>query len=409
MINSDLKKFAIFINSKNEVNPSLTKSDVIIPFTANLANHDPLRVMKVSIVDCLFSNIFYNVRPGVNTFQIIDLFKAGRNKPASYKLTTVQISDGFYNYDTFTTWADANMGTIDSAVTYSGTSAPSGSQRVFYGFGSTYAGVTTNQIAASAYSLALAKVWMQTPSLGDMYQAYPSNTNLTPSTTHSNIYAGKYLVVDPVSYGMMHQLGYAFQNEGIIPTAIPGTPYFGYGVPIYSRETGGVTQYSFDNTNWGTSSSDTTFQKLVPQEISDFTGLDDLYIHCPQLRTQYQSAMGKAPMAPNDVVAVVPINVEFGLKMSYIPNFPLECFLVNTNITQLQFRMTNSSNVPLDFHGINWSLTMYCEEMEDESRQQLEDNPGGGRPDVFNYGNTMPAGAFMEGRLKRQKMFNQNR
>lgn len=407
-VNSDLKKYAVFINSKNDLNPSTSKSDVTIPFTGNLANHDPLRTVKISIVDVLFSNIFYNVRPGVNTFTFCDVFKAGRNKPASYRLSTVNIPYGFYSYQTFSEWANENMGRLVETVTYTGTGAPAGNQDVYYGFGSTYTGVTNNDIPASDFSLSLAKVWFQSQSLGDLYQAYPSDDTLTPSTTDSNIYAGRYLVDDSITYGMLHLLGYSFNGVFEAPI-IPGTNLRGWGFPIYSRQSGGFTQYSFDNVTFGTSSADTTIYKLQPSQISDFTGLDDLYIHCPQLRTQYQSAIGKAPNAPNDVVAVIPINVEFGQKVSFIPNFPLECFLMNTNITQLQFRMTNSNNQPLDFQGIDWGLTMFCEEMVDESRAQLEDNPDGVRPDVLQLGRYLNAGGYMEGRLKRQKQSSSKR
>jgi len=401
MINSDLKKFAVFINSKNEVNPSLHKSDVVIPFTGNLANHDPLRTVKVSITDVLFSNVFYNVRPGVATLQYVDVFAAGRNRPASYRVTTVEVPYGFYGYDTYTDYLNDHMGTLAQNITYSGAGAPAGNQKVFYGFGSSYAGVTTNNVPAASYSLSIAKIWMQTPSLGDMYQAYPSDSTLTPSTSESNIYAGRYLIDNSLTYSLLHMTGYSFRSVNTPP--IPNTPFHGWGVPIYSREVSGATQYSFDNVYWGTSAADTTIAKVIPMEISDFTGLDDLYIHCPQLRTQFQSSVGRAPNAPNDVVAVIPVAVQFGQKNSFIPNFPLECYLMNTNITQLQFTMTNSNNVPLDFHGIDWSLTMFCEEMIDDSRAQLEDNPDGARPDTMNYSGLINAGTYMEGRLKRQK------
>lgn len=403
-INSDLKKFAVFISSKNEVVPSTSKSDVTIPFTANLANHDPLKTIRVAITDVLFSNIFYNVREGVQTFQYVDLFAAGRNKPASYRVTTVVMPLGYYNYDTFAAWGNENMGTYDNTITYVGAGAPAGNQIVYYGFGSAYAGIVNNAIESTTFSLTTAKVWFQTPSLGDMYQAYPSDNTLTPSGEHSNIYAGRYLIDNTTTYGMLHMLGYSFSS--VVSPLIPGTPFRGWGVPIYSRTDGVVTEYSFDQVNWGASSTDTTIASVIPQEISDFTGLDDLYIHCPQLRTQYQSAVGKAPNAPNDVVAVIPVTVEFGQKNSFIPNFPLEAYLMNTNITQLEFRMTNSNNIPVDFHGIDWSLTMFCEEMIDSSRVQLEDNPEGAAPDLMSYGGIMRSGGFMEARLKRQRNFN---
>jgi hypothetical protein len=413
MTNSDLKKFAIFINSKNDLNPSLTKSDVTIPFTANLANHDPMRTFRVSIVDCLFSNIFYNVRPGANTLKIATLFAAGRNKAAYTEIQTIRVPYGFYSYDTITEYLNAShAGRLKSDITYTGTGAPSGNQRAFFGFGSYYPdqpAQDTNDIPASSFSTATAKCWFQTPSLGDLYQAYKADNSLTPSNTVSNIYAGFYLIEDTETYGLMHQLGYSFQETP--PPLIPNTELRGYGTPVYFYDNGSVTAYSFkQNTlavaDYGVSTADARFSEIQPQEVSDLTGLDDLYIHCPQFRTQYQSSIGRAPQAPNDVVAVIPINVEFAQKMSYIPQFPLECYLQNTNITQLQFRMTNSNNIPLDFHGINWQLTMFCEEMEDASRLQLEDNPDGAQPDAFSYANVMRSGGFMENRLKKRTLLN---
>ena len=101
-VNTDLNRFAVFINSKSAVYPSTSKSDVVIPFAANLANHDPLKTMKISIVDVLFSNVFYNVRAGVNKLKWVDVFAAGRGCPATYQVGEATLDDGFYNYDTFT-------------------------------------------------------------------------------------------------------------------------------------------------------------------------------------------------------------------------------------------------------------------------------------------------------------------
>lgn len=412
MTNSDLKKFAIFINSKNSLYGSLAKSDVTIPFTANLANHDPMRTFKVSIVDCLFSNIFYNVRPGADTLKILTHFAAGRNKVANSLTQVIKIPHGFYAYDSLTDYLNTAAGSLKTNITYTGPGAPAGSQRVFFGFGSYYPQQptqATNDVSASTFSTVSSKVWFQTPSLGDMYQNYLANNSLTPNNVVSNIYAGFYLIEDQETYGLMHQLGYSFTETP--PPLIPGTLHRGYGTPVYFQETASSTTYSFVpnstlSADYGVSATDERFSMVVPQEVSDLTGLDDMYIHCPQFRTQYQSSQGRAPQAPNDVVAVIPISCEFGQKMSYIPNFPLECFLQNTNITQLQFRMTNSNNIPLDFHGIDWQLTMFCEEMEDSSRLQLEDNPDGGQPDAFNYSNVMRSGGFMEQRLKKRTLLN---
>lgn len=392
-VNTDLNRFAVFINSKTSLYPTTTKSDVVIPFAANLCDTDPLKVMKVSIVDVLFSNVFYNIRPRVNKLKVLDVWAAGRGCAQTYSISEVVYEFGFYNYDSFTAAADASMGE-HITITFS-----TGADDIYKGFGSSYTGVINNNIPASSYTLQQAKVFFQTPSLGDMLQSV-AITGVTSPDTHSYIYAGKYLLADEESYGLLHLLGY-WSNDVSDAPKIEGTPYKGFGVPIYSRESGGTTQYSFDNINFGIATTDTTIATVVPDQTSDFTGLDDLYIHCEQLRTQFLSGISKSPLQPNDVVCVVPINVAYGEKMSFIPQFPLESFLLNTNITQLHFRMTNSNNEPLDFHGINWSLTMFCEEVDDEARIQAENTPLGALPSTFYAGGSNSFA--MQQRLKQAK------
>jgi len=112
------------------------------------------------------------------------------------------------------------------------------------------------------------------------------------------------------------------------------------------------------------------------------------------------SSQGRQPLAPNDVVCVVPINVAYGEKMSFVPNFPLESYLLNTNITQLRFRMTNSNNEELDFLGVNWSLTMYCEEVDDEARLAAESGPPSNVPQTFFTNGLNQRDYFMQNRVK---------
>jgi hypothetical protein len=391
--NSDFKKFAVFVNSKQSLVESTTKSECIIPFNGNMIDHDPLKVVRFSITDFLFSNVFYNVYPGVQTLKYIDVFAPGRNiSTYTYSITQVVVPIGNYNYDSLTAYLNTTLG---NAVN---TSFSTGSAEVFYGFGSTYNGLTTNDIAASGEDQTTGKVFANSPSLGDLYQPFKKDSSVT-ATGNSGIYCGKYLISDNDTYGLMHQLGFSFST--VVAPAIPNTPFTGWGFPIYSRQVASATQYSFDNVNFGTSSADLTVKTVVPICISNLSGLDDLYIHCDQLRTHYLSGILKYPLAPSDVVAVIPINVPFGDKMLFVPNFPLESFLVNTNITQLTFRMTNSNNVPLDFNGTDWSMTIYCEQMADESRIELENYPDSGN---FTTPASMPyqtqAGAHMEHRLK---------
>lgn len=413
--NTDLNRFAVFVNSKSAVYPSSTKSNVVIPFAANLANHDPLKMMKISIVDVLFSNVFYNIRPLVNKLKILNTFSAGRNKPASYLVREIVFDEGFYNYDTFTEKLN------DVTSIYSTTSGVwealqvdgvVGTQYSPVGFGSLTTGVDpSSQTAPANFSMTTGKVWFQTPTLADYHQNYLSDNTVnilsgTPysGTEHSWIFSGIYLIVDDETYGLMHLLGYTTVQVDN-PPSIAGTPYKGYGYPLYSREDAGSTQYSWDGILWSGDGGGNNINKtLMPRDISDFTGLDELYIHCDQFRTQFLSSISKAPLAPNDVVCVVPINVAFGEKMSFIPNFPLESFLINTNVTQLQFRLTNSSNQEVDFHGINWSIGMFCEEVDDTARIDAERGPIGNLPNTFfvNLQNEQ-AGQYMQQRLAQKR------
>lgn len=394
-VNTDLSRFAVFINSKVAVYPSTTKSDVVIPFAANLADHDPLKAMKVSIVDVLFSNTFYNIRDRVNKLKVLDLYAVGRNCPATYKIQDVSFVNGFYNYDSFTQDAATKSG-ARTDITFTNPGPASVTLSIYSGFGSVYPGITNDEIPAVNYSLQLAKVWFQTPTLGDMWQSGVVN-NATSPDGNSYIYAGKYLVVDEETAGLMKLLGYYNGDVSQAPI-IPGTTLRGYGVPIYHQHLLGEVRFSFDNVNFGTATNafNNDFKSLLPNVVSDFTGLDDLYIHCEQLRTQFLSGVSKNALQPNDVVCVVPINVPFGEKMSFIPQFPLESFLNNTNITQLRFRMTNSNNEELDFQGINWSLTMFCEEVDDEARINAENQPIGNLPNTFFAGGVNPNMAMQQ-------------
>jgi hypothetical protein len=395
-VNSDLKQFAVFINSKTAVIHTTTKSEVTIPFTANLASHDPLKIFKFSIVDFLFSNVFYNIRIGVQTLKYVDVFAPGRNVAEfTYRVRTAIIPPGYYSYDSLTSYLDEYMGDLQP-VTIGASSFD-----VLNGFGSAYDAITSDDISSSEFSTITGKVFFQTPSLGDMWQNVPPDNTVTSTTGYSEIYAGKYLIVDAETYNLMHILGYVFDSKPA--PSIPNTPFFGIGVPIYHKTVGSTTQYSFDNAAYGTSEVGfPAFEQIVPICMSDLTGLDDLYIHCAELRTQFMSGILKQPLSPGDVIAVVPINVPFGDKVSFVPNFPLISYLRNTNIAQLTFRMTNSNNQPLDFNGIDWSMTVFCEEVPDESKVQLEDNPGN-LPTPFFQGSDRMAGMQMQQRVKKAR------
>jgi hypothetical protein len=400
--NSDLKSFAVFVNSKASLVNTSQKSDVIIPFTANLAFHDPLKVVKFTIVDVLFTNVFYNIRVNFQTFKYLDVWAPGRGVANyTYTVRSVIVPIGFYSYDTLTSYLLNVMGNENSTTTFSGV-APN--PTIYYGFGSAYTAITTNEaVPSTASSITFGKVFLQTPALGDLFQPFKSDGTVTTSGI-SGIYAGKYLIDDSETKGLLHLLG--FSSSTNVAPAIPNTPFNGWGTAIYSRQVGSNTQYSFDNILWGTSATEPTFTTAMPTTISDLTGLDDLYIHCAQLRTQYMSGAKNYPLAPSDTVAVIPINVAFGEKMSFVPNFPLESYLINTNVTQLNFRMTNSNNELLDFQGIDWAMTLFITEEEDTSRMQAENGPTGNINTPFRLGSDLSGGAHMEQRLRGSKRQN---
>lgn len=394
-VNSDLRSFAVFVNSKAALIPSTDKSDVIIPFTGNLAYHDPLKVIKFSIVDVLFSNVFYNIRPNYQTIKILDVFAAGRgySKP-QYVTRTIVIPEGFYNYDTLTEYLIDSCG---ETITY--TKAGGGTIDILFGFGSD----VNILVDATFANLTTGKVHFNTPALGDLYQTI-STTVITGIHPVSGIYAGKYLLEDTETVGLLKQLGfYSTSNPG---APIPDTPYRGIGIPIYSKVVASTTEYSFNHVVYGTSNLNEVHATLTPDNISDLTGLDDVYVHCSQLRTQYMAGAKNNPLAPGDVIAVIPVNVPFGDKMSFVPNFQLSSYLINTNITQLNFRMTNSNGEPLDFKNINWAMTLFVEEEDDTSRIQAENGPVTNQATPYQIGGDLNAGAYMQSRLgsaKRRK------
>jgi len=114
------------------------------------------------------------------------------------------------------------------------------------------------------------------------------------------------------------------------------------------------------------------------------------------------SSLRRQKLAPSEVIAVIPVNVPYGSKMSWVPQFPLTSTLINTNITQLDFTITNSNGVPLDFQGINWSMTLYCTEEEDSSKYQFEDTGTLATPFQLQA-NQLDAGSYMQERRSRKR------
>lgn len=406
--NSDLKNFAVFINSKSAIENSPEKSIVSIPFVANIAVHDPFKTFKFSLTDMLFSNVFYNVRVGAQTLKYINTYAAGRGKSASYQVVEVVVPEGFYDYSTLSDYLNkvGVMGIVTD------------SQEVidpelffFQGFGATSTGAVTSQsplIDAAVTKIAQAKIIFQSPCLGNLYQNLSlTDTALIADKDHSYIYSGLYLIEDASTYGMLRMLG--LSNDSTIPTPIPGTQFAGYGFPIYAKEVGTApfeTAYSFDNVTFAANYTSLVTNTIVPSTITDLSGIDEVYIHCAQFRTQFQSSQYKQPIAPSDVIAVIPVSVPFGTKMLWAPQFPLHAYLINTNISQLDFRLTNSNNQLLNFNGVDWSMTLFCEEEIDNSRMEAEN--GGTFSNPLQIFSNQNAGAQMQERGNRLKRRNEN-
>ena len=103
---------------------------------------------------------------------------------------------------------------------------------------------------------------------------------------------------------------------------------------------------------------------LTPDNVTNLSGVDEIHIHCSQLRTKNLSSIYFQPLAPSDVIAVIPVEVEFGFKQSYQPPNPLSSFLNNTNITHLEITLSDSKGELLNFHGVDWSLTLFVTESD---------------------------------------------
>lgn len=426
MSNSDLKNFAVFINSKSASNPTTKKSQVSIPFVGNLANHDSMTVFRMSFVDMLFTNNFYNIRENFNTLKVLVTYAAGRGKPASYEVKTITVPPGFYDYDSLSSFfngAGVCGWTIDNqSITYAQGVGGTTIFDVYSGFGSipTATPTQTNGSDATSAQPQIGRIIFQSATLGLMEQPGTDiNSPIassTPTMAHSYVYSGVYLIVDPTTAGLTKTLG--FFEAIAVPPAIPDTPFFGYGFPIYSKTLNPEsTTFPYQNTTVfglkdsttgqvvypvGTTAYDDLFTSLIPACMTDLTGLDEMYVRCPQMRTQFQASTSKSKLAPTDVIAVIPLNVPFGAKMSWVPQFQLSSLLLNTNITQLDFTLTNSNGELLDFQGANWSITFFCSEEEDESRVQFENQGTLATP--LQLQNSFTSGsAYMQERVNRKR------
>lgn len=420
MSNSDLKNFAVFVNSKSATNPSTAKSQVSIPFVGNIASHDSMTVFKMSFVSMLFTNNFFNIRNGYNTLKMLVQYAAGRGKPASSVLKTIVIPNGFYDYDTLTSYLNT-PGLLDITQDHTEFVYNTGSSfvDVHAGFGSIANSLYTTNPGSDPVSAQthLARCVFQSATLGILIQEgtdLQTTPNNVGALAHSFIYSGVYLIQDSQTSGAMRLLGF-YDETGIAPP-IPDSTYTGYGIKIYSKTLNAAsTPVQMNDTLFGfmdestkqvvypQTVDDTRITKLVPANITDLSGLDEMYVRCPQMRTQFQASFSKSKLAPSDVVAVIPLNVSFGAKMSWAPEFQLTSTLINTNISQLDFTLTNSVGELLDFQGSNWSITFFCAEEEDSSRLQFENQGTLATP--LQLQNSFTSGtSYMQERAQRKRM-----
>jgi len=291
--NSDLKSFAVFVNSKSAITPSTEKSKVSIPFVANLAYHDPMRVFKFSMVDMLFTNAFFNVREGFNVLKILIKWAAARGKSASEQIVRVQVPNGFYDYDALSDYLNTIISNQSNVIL--NYPLDNSGIDIYAGFGSLDPGVDTQlqvPIDPTFPNTLTSRIVFQSVSLG-MYTQPFTDINTTPSNSaslaYSYVYEGIFLVVDAETAGFMKTLG--FYNETIDVPTIKNSTYVGYGfyLEAYTNFVSGnpnvnTVFYNLrtqDGTFVQTSGqSDATITTLVPRSITDLSGLDELYVNC---------------------------------------------------------------------------------------------------------------------------------
>lgn len=115
----------------------------------------------------------------------------------------------------------------------------------------------------------------------------------------------------------------------------------------------------------------TAAAELRPNTLTNLQGMDEIYVHCPQLRTVHFSSGQRQPLAPSDVICVIPVDVVFGSKQTYQPPVILDSYLNNTNVTNLEITLTDSNNNLLDFNGVDWSMVLKCEEVDVDTAQAM--------------------------------------
>jgi hypothetical protein len=161
---------------------------------------------------------------------------------------------------------------------------------------------------------------------------------------------------------------YRRNGTNIIEVPVDGETYDIYGFVYHLSSTQEIIP---SETMTATVSGKNPSSLVIPYSASNFSGLDEIYLRCDQLHTKFMSSDNALPLAPSNTIAVIPVDSAYGTKGTWQPPFPLQCALNNTNITQLDFTLTNSKNELLDFNGVDWSMTVFCSQVRASPLQLL--------------------------------------
>ena len=302
------------------------------------------------VLTCAFeTNVVATAAYGVNVIELDNgsfINGTGISIPAPY---VVNYQDCRF-YAQFT--AASNIMTVTSTV--------SGVLQVGMSIGVDYSTTTKTFTSNEAFNLSDTYFDYRTgttlgPGLENNHCFYITAIGSAPDTYELNQDFPVDLTIDPVPY----------TGNTWYPACLLGTVYV-----LTSTQTamiGGITEAMLSSP---VSVTDVA-GRITPNNVTNLAGVDEIHIHCPQLRTQNFSSTQFYPLAPSDVIAVVPVEVEFGFKQAYQPPNPLTCYLINTNITNLQISLTNARNQPLNFNGVDWSMTFFCSEVDTMSYDQL--------------------------------------
>ena len=189
---------------------------------------------------------------------------------------------------------------------------------------------------------------------------YATGTTLLPGQENDHCF---YIIA--LLPGGYYQLNQAWTAAPVTVASILGTSYILTSVQVATL--GGLVE----NMLASPASVSEISGVLRPNNVTNLAGVDEIHCHCAQLRTQNLSSTQFQPLAPSDVIAVVPVEVEFGFKQTYQPPNPLTSYLSNTNVQQLDIDLTDAKGQALNFNGVDWSMTFFITEVDAMSNVAL--------------------------------------